>query len=331
MHHQNKGNTKNHSSPRQHGKVKNMKKFKYYNRIILNTGISCGDCDKERIFLAHSNDIEEVVYNDDSYTSLYELDESGYMTRADDVLNEDEFDSLYEEYQECDKGKEVEMHENYHDDEPMPYVKANWTDYDHYLQLSSEHGINTELYDITDAEIIEGVCYDASGCIGQDYPNTEHQDFYKFVANDGREFYIRKTHPFFIDDTDYTFELISKEEFEEYDDGELYVENATSEEINSLLEDLSSYRSAIRDSDYITVNGDYPEADEHVEDAIKYGEWTEYFPYHYNFAEMAEKLYCIETDEDGNIIDGKLPSKIVALDMDGDSPDYTLICADKWM
>ena len=196
-----------------------MKKFKYYNRLILNTGIFGGDNDTERIFLAHSTDIEEVVYNDDTYTTLYELDESGYMSRADDELTESEFDNLYEEFQDCDNGKEVEMHENYYDDDPQPYVKADWHDYEHHIRLYSEHGINTDCYDVTDAEIIEGVCYDASGCIGQDYPNTEHQNFFKFVANDGREFYVTKTHPFFIDDSDYCFDLISKEEFEEFDDG----------------------------------------------------------------------------------------------------------------
>ena len=198
-----------------------MKKTEYINRLILNTGMSCADNGEERIFLAHSQEIEEVVYNDDCYTTLFELDENGYMKRAADILVESDFDNLYEEYMECDKGKEVVMHENLYDDVPHAYVKANWNDYDHYLQMHSEHGINTDYYDITDAEIVEGVCYDASGCIIQDYPNTEHQDFYKFVARDGREFYIKKTHPFFIDESDYCFELINKEEFEEYDNGEV--------------------------------------------------------------------------------------------------------------
>ena len=198
-----------------------MKKWKYFNRLILNTGIEWEDC-SEKMFLAHSKNIEEVVYNDGSYTELYEVDESGYMDRASYVVDEDMFDDLYVEYDEtCDKDKEVFMHENYHDDEPMPYVKAEWSAFDHHLELSSEHGINTDTYDITDADIIEGVCYMASGCINQNYPDEEHQNFFKFVADSGEIYYIKETHPFFIDDHDYIFELITKEEFEEYDNGRI--------------------------------------------------------------------------------------------------------------
>lgn len=198
-----------------------MNKWKYYNRLIINTGIECAD-GSEKIFLAHSKNIEEVVYNDGSYTELYEVDDSGYMDRAGDVVTENKFDDLYEEYDEsCDKGKEIFMFENYHDDDPMPYVKAIWDNYEHNLVLESEHGINKEYYDITDADIIEGVCYMASGCILQNYPSHEHQNFFKFVSNDGKEYYIKETHPFFIDEHDYVFEIITKEEFEEYDNAEI--------------------------------------------------------------------------------------------------------------
>ena len=196
-----------------------MNKWKYYNRLIINTGIECAD-GTEKIFLAHSKNIEEVVYNDGSYTELYEVDDSGYMVRASDVVTENMFDDLYEEYDEnCDKGREVFMFENYHDDEPMPYVKAEWGHFEHNLELSSDHGINTDTYDVTDADIIEGVCYMASGCINQDYPNEEHQNFFKFVAVNGETYYIKETHPFFIDEHDYIFEIITKDEFEEYDNG----------------------------------------------------------------------------------------------------------------
>lgn len=198
-----------------------MNKWKYYNRLIINTGIECED-GSEKIFLAHSKNIEEVVYNDGSYTELYEVDDSGYMDIAGDVVTEDMFDDLYEEYDKtCDKGRQVFMFENYHDDEPMPYVKAEWGNYDHCLELSSDHGINTDTYNISDADIIEGVCYIASGCINQDYPNEEHQNFFKFVAVNGETYYIKETHPFFIDEHDYIFEIITKDEFEEYDNGEI--------------------------------------------------------------------------------------------------------------
>lgn len=195
-----------------------MKIWKHYNRLIINTGIENAD-GTERIFLAHSKNIEDVVYNDGSYTNLYKLDESGYITNASDVVTKNNFEDLYEEYDEsCDKGKKVFMFENYHDDEPMPYVKAIWNNYEHNIELESEHGINTDTYDITDADIIEGECYCASGCIQQDYPNEEHQSFFKFVAVNGNIYYVKETHPFLIDEYDYLFEIITKEEFEKYDD-----------------------------------------------------------------------------------------------------------------
>ena len=198
-----------------------MEKWKYFNRLIINTEIANAD-GSEKIFLVHSKNIEEVVYNDGSYTVLYEVDDSGYMNRAADVVNENMFDDLYVEYDEtCDEGKEVFMFENYHDDEPMPYVKAEWGSFDHYLELSSEHGINTDTYDITNADIIEGVCYMASGCVSQDYPNEEHQNFFKFVADNGEIYYIKETHPCCIYDHEYSFETITKEEGEEYDNGEI--------------------------------------------------------------------------------------------------------------
>lgn len=310
-----------------------MKKYNRYNRLIINSGITDGE-GAERIFLLNKDSISEVAFNDEaySYAQCYCVDENGYMDKAEDILYEEDFDKLYYKADETDPKEAIEMFETLYDDDPQPFVKASWDNHDHYPSFDSEHGINTSHYEFDeDTEIIEGICYKADDDIPQDYPHTEHQDFYRFVANDGREFYIKETHPFFIDESDYVFELISEEDFGEYDNGELYVENATSKEINSLLEDLSSYRSAIRNSDYITENGDCQEAGKSVEYAIKYGEWTEYFPYHYNFVKMAKKLHCIDTDEDGNIIDGRLPSKIVRLDKDGDSPDYTLICADKWM
>ena len=194
-----------------------MKKWKHFNRLIINTEIANAD-DMEMIFLAHSENINEVAYNDDTFATLYEVDDSGYMDRAADVVTENEFDELYEKYDEtCDKGKEIFMFDNYHDDDPVPYVKANWDDYEHYLELESEHGINTDTYDVTNAEIIEGVCYIASGCEAQNYPNTEHQNFFKFVADNGKIYYVKETHPFFLDECDYYFEQISKEEFEYYD------------------------------------------------------------------------------------------------------------------
>lgn len=207
-----------------------MKKYNRYNRLIINSGITDGE-GAERIFLLNKDSLTEVAFNNEaySYAQCYRIDENGYMDRAEDILYEEDFDKLYYKADETDPKEAIEMFETLYDDDPQPFVKAAWDNHDHYLSFEFQHGINTSHYYFDeDIEIIEGVCYDASSCILQNYPHHEHQDFYKFVANDGREFYIKKTHPFFIDEADCTFELISKEDFEEYDDGELYVENATS-------------------------------------------------------------------------------------------------------
>lgn len=187
-----------------------MKINKYVNRLII---------DKETIYLAHSSEIEEVTYNDGSYTLLYRL-EDGIMSRVseDEPLTAEDFDNLYEEYTDWNEKCKHEkfMFEN-ECGEICAYVKSNWGDYDHYMELVSEHGINISRYDVIDAEIIEGVCYKAEYSIPQNYPHTEAKCFYKFVAHDGREFYVEKTYAFFQDECDNVFELITKEKFEEYE------------------------------------------------------------------------------------------------------------------
>lgn len=179
------------------------------------------DCDgDERIFLFHENNLETVSFNDESYSyaQCFRLNEDGYMEKAEDILYEDDFDELYYEADETDDEENIEFFETMYDDDPKGFVKACWDNHDHYLRLSSQHGINTSYYSFdTDAEVINGVCYEADYFIEQDYPNTCHQNFFKFVAEDGREFYIKKTSPFFADEHDDFFEIITKEEFEEYE------------------------------------------------------------------------------------------------------------------
>ena len=140
------------------------------------------------------------------------------MEIAEDVLHEDDFDELYYKAYENDDKEIIEFFETLYDDEPNGFVKACWDNHDHYLRLSSRHGINTSFYDFDeDVEINNGFCYEADYTIEKDYPNTCHQRFLKFVAYDGREFYIKETYPFFTDEQDYIFEVITKEDFEKYE------------------------------------------------------------------------------------------------------------------
>lgn len=196
-----------------------MKQTKYYNRLILNSEVFDSE-GNERIFLFHANQLEEVAFNNESYSyaKCFRLNEDGYMERAEDILYEDDFDELYYEADETDDKEIIEYFETLYDDEPKGFVKACWDNHDHYLRLSSQHGIGTSYYYFdTDVEVISGVCYKADCFIEQDYPNTCHQSFSKFVAEDGREFYIKRTSPFFADMQDDSFEIITKEEFEEFE------------------------------------------------------------------------------------------------------------------
>ena len=187
-----------------------------YNRLIVNSGIE--NCEgNEMIFLFKDKEVSEIAYNDGSYSTLYMLGDL-YVERADDVVYKEDFDNnLYYEADETDKKENIVMLDSLYDVELKPYVKADWSNHDHYLRLASEHGINVSVYDFKDdVEILEGQCYMATGYISQNYPHNERQDFFKFVANNGKEYYIKRTTPFFLDDFDYQYELITKELFEEY-------------------------------------------------------------------------------------------------------------------
>lgn len=192
---------------------KAMKNYQFANRLII---------DEDRVYLAHSTDIEEVTYNDGTYADLYRL-EDGVMcsVREDEPLTEIDFENLYEEYTDYDEelGRERLEFEDYRGD-IRGFVKADWNNYDEqrYIHLESEHGINTSCYDFRiDTEVIGGECFIADGRVEQDYPRTEAENAFEFRADDGRVFYIKMTSPFFADEQDYFCELIDKDEFETFE------------------------------------------------------------------------------------------------------------------
>lgn len=196
-----------------------MKQTKCYDRLIINSRVF--DCEgNESIFLFHKNQLEEVAFNNEaySYAQCFRLNDDGDMEIAEDIITEDDFDELYYEADENDNKESIEFFETFYDDEPKGFVKACWDNHDHYFRLSSQHGIGTSYYFFdTDDEVISGVCYEADYCIEHDYPNTCQQSFFKFIADDGREFYIKRTSPFFSDMQDDCFEIITKEEFKEFE------------------------------------------------------------------------------------------------------------------
>lgn len=187
-----------------------MEKCEFFNRLVILEI-------EESILLTHSNNICEIAYNDGSYTTLYRVDDNGYIEVAADKVYED--DELYCRYGDDDEaaGREKIMIYDPNEDEMMPFARVEWSELEHYTECSSEHGINTSYYDCTGDDIIEGECFKADNCIPQDYPNQEYTAFYMFKATDGREFYIKRTSPFYSDEQDDCFEFITKEEFEKFE------------------------------------------------------------------------------------------------------------------
>lgn len=194
-----------------------MQKIDFFDRLVINSRIQNED-GSIKIFLADAKNIVDVVINDGRCAFLYELDDNCIMSLASEVVTKNKFTDLFEEYDSViHKGRETFLFENYEDDEPKLYVKAEWEDFTHHKQLISEHGIKQTAYYITDSEILSGVCFRANCCVPRNYPYHQHKEFFKFVANSGKSYYVRMTFPFFPDDSDYSFELIFKEDFDEFD------------------------------------------------------------------------------------------------------------------
>ena len=194
-----------------------MQKIDFFYNLVINSRIQNED-GSIRIFLADAKNIVDVVYNDGRCAFLYELDDNCIMSLASEVIAKNEFADLFEEYDSViHKGRETFLFENYEDDEPKLYVKAEWEDFPHHKQLISEHGVKQTAYDITDGEILSGVCFRADSCMLRNYPYHEHKEFFKFVADNGKSYYVRMTFPFFPNDSDYSFDLIFKEDFDEFD------------------------------------------------------------------------------------------------------------------
>ena len=194
-----------------------MQKIDFFNRLIINSRIQNED-GSIKIFLADAKNIVDVVINDGRCAYLYELDDNGIMSLASEVISKNKFANVFEKYDSViHEDRETFLFYNYESDEPKLYVKADWVDFPHHRQLISEHGVKQTAYYITDGEILSGVCFRANCCVLRNYPRHEHKEFFKFVADNGNSYYIRMTFPFFPNDSDYSFELIFKEDFDEFD------------------------------------------------------------------------------------------------------------------
>lgn len=178
------------------------------------------------VLLCDRKNLTKVVYNDSDDITLYCLNDFNVIERAQDTVTENQFSELFYDAEDLSEPNmdEAEYYESMYYDEPRAYIKADWDNHEHYIRYTSEHGINHTNYDFSEEDeeeiIMSGVCYEASDWIEQDYPHTHQQRFFKFVANSGEVYYVKETKPFYIDELDYVYELITKEEFASHDNEE---------------------------------------------------------------------------------------------------------------
>ena len=203
-----------------------MIKANHINTLIYANSIVNERYDGTVLLLCDKKNLTKVVYNDSDDITLYCLNDFNVIERAQDTVTENQFSELFYEAEDLvnPNMEEAEYYESMYHDEPIAYIKADWDNHEHYVRYTSEHGINHTNYDFSEEDeeeiIMNGVCYEASDCIPQEYPHTRQQRFFKFVANSGYVYYIKETKPFYIDEHDYEYELITQEEFKQHDKAE---------------------------------------------------------------------------------------------------------------
>ena len=211
------------SDLRHNGQAESMIKSNSINTLIYANSIVNERYDGTVLLLCDKKNLTKVVYNDSDDITLYCLNDFNVIERAKDIVTENQFSELFYEAEDLvnPNMEEAEYYESIYYDEPRAYIKADWDNHEHYVRYTSEHGINHTNYDFSEEDeeeiIMSGVCYEASDCIPQEYPHTRQQRFFKFVANSGYVYYIKETKPFYIDEHDYEYELITQEEFKQHD------------------------------------------------------------------------------------------------------------------
>lgn len=143
-------------------------------------------------------------------------DDHGQLCPPNEQLNYSEawLDDMYERVEPGDE----ELYMNpYFSEEKLPVRKLREIPSD-ILQtfVDVEHGINRDEICITDDDVLHGKVYQAPNCIQQSYPNRPYEDAFLFIGEDGEEIYIKRTIPFFEDDSRDCFEEITEEEFETF-------------------------------------------------------------------------------------------------------------------
>lgn len=174
------------------------------------------------IIFTRKKDVKKYAYVEDGFFRMVGEGEAAYMEfyrNNDDCYFEDDFDVLYRKALSPDSEGAFKCY-NVETDEVELFERAELVDYEHAFRIVSEHGLSESKYDFEGyAEVLSGNCFVADNYISQDYPNACHQEFYKFVDENGKEYYFTEITPFFTDEQDYVQEIITKEEFEKYENG----------------------------------------------------------------------------------------------------------------
>lgn len=184
-----------------------MKKVKFYDTLVISNDL---------VKLCKATDIEEVVGNDGYILKLDDVDisqaDNDDFVCAGDTLTEYDFEEGL--YIEDDIG-DIVITDDY---QTKKYFKLDWGDCETYMELTTEHGINHSTYgfDVDDIHEIDEI-YMSDGYDAQIYPKQEFACCYKVITSDGDTFFIKQTDPFFLDEFDYEYELITEDEFNEYD------------------------------------------------------------------------------------------------------------------
>ena len=209
------------SDLRHNGQAESMIKSNHINTLIYAKS-SVNEMYDDTVLLCDRKNLTKVVYNDSDDITLYCLNDFNVIERAQDTVTENQFSELFYEAEDLENPNmdEAEYYESMYHDEPRAYIKADWQNHEHYVRYTSEHGINHTNYDFSEEDeeeiIMSGVCYEASDCIEQDYPHTHQQRFFKFVTDEGVVYYIKESTPFYIDEYDYEYELLTQEEFKQH-------------------------------------------------------------------------------------------------------------------
>lgn len=180
---------------------------------------TCVKRDEELLLCKHSEIYNGAFGSDLCDWDIYIKDDYGQLCHPNEQLNYSEawVEDMYEKVEPGNEDGETLYMSTDFGEEKIAVRKINEIPSDILKTfVDVEHGINRDEICLTDDEVIHGKVHQAPNCIQQSYPNRPYEDAFLFIGEDGEEIYIKRTIPFFKDDSRDIFEEITKEEFETF-------------------------------------------------------------------------------------------------------------------